>query len=72
MFGNSLIGIAGLISLLGPIKEKGDARSEKIGSINIFSPSRFNRIVAWPTQTKLFSELVYSFQVSDMGIFPAS
>ena len=46
MFGNSLIGIAGLISLLGPINEKGDARSEKIGSINIFSPSRFNRIVA--------------------------
>ena len=33
MFGNSLIGIAGLIGLLGPIKEKGDARSEKIGSI---------------------------------------
>jgi len=43
---------AGGISLLGPIFLKGDALSEKIGSVSIVMPFFLIKNVEWPTHIK--------------------
>ena len=58
ILGSSLILIAGGISRLGPINPKGDALSEKIGSVRIVSPSFLIKKVANTVQKKAEQQFV--------------
>ena len=71
--GSFAISIAGGIQRFGPIKEKGDALSENIGSVSMFIFLLFIKKLAWPIQTAKelsgnFSALLNS-SLTSMAIF---